>query len=496
MDTSIALATSDLMDSTQAPGKPARLVSLDVFRGITIAAMLLVNNPGGPSYDPLEHASWHGWTMTDLIFPFFLFIVGVAIPFSFAKRASDEQPRRSLLGHIWLRALTIFMIGQLLQGSPGFGNPLPDETPTLRMLRLCGYALIAVGILGFMTMLRWQQVSVGVFAAFSVGVLLLAMATANGSVPPGYKTLKTMRIVCCVFAYASILALLIPWPWKRVSFWIPIGVCVWFYALLIAMHYVNQNAIANGLSSDFRFGGGMFNPLRLRIPGVLQRIGICYGVAATIALYTGWKMALASILLLCSAYSALMLGVRLPDHVTGSLSERDNVARRLDEYVFDKYTTGTDARRQTVYRHTYNQYPDNEGILSTLPAIATTLIGVMVGLWLRANRTAADKCVALLAMGVVVTLVGQLLDWWLMPINKNLWTPSFAVFTAGLGMLTLGTVYWVVDMKGWMRWALPFVIFGMNSIMAFVFQSWVPRFAGLARLSDLENPDRKIGLTQ
>src|SRR5947207_4986685 len=97
--------------------KPQRLVSLDIFRGITIAAMMLVNNPGkGQAFGPLEHADWHGWTPTDLIFPFFLFIVGVAIPFSLARRRADtEATRGSLLAGIWMRALSIFMLGALLQ---------------------------------------------------------------------------------------------------------------------------------------------------------------------------------------------------------------------------------------------------------------------------------------------------------------------------------------------------------------------------------------------
>src|SRR5216110_2496893 len=90
-----------------------RLVSLDIFRGVTIAAMILVNNAPGPSYWPLEHAEWNGWTPTDLIFPFFLFIVGVAIPFSLAKRAGAISSRELLL-HIWTRALALFVLGELL----------------------------------------------------------------------------------------------------------------------------------------------------------------------------------------------------------------------------------------------------------------------------------------------------------------------------------------------------------------------------------------------
>ena len=103
------------------PAKAPRLTSLDAFRGLTIAAMILVNNLGDPKYAPLEHAEWNGWTFTDLIFPFFLFIVGVAMPFSFARRSvTTEQTRGQLLGRVWLRALSLWMLGQLL-----FAFPMP-----------------------------------------------------------------------------------------------------------------------------------------------------------------------------------------------------------------------------------------------------------------------------------------------------------------------------------------------------------------------------------
>src|SRR5437762_3140649 len=92
---------------------PSRLMSLDVFRGATIAAMMLVNNPGNWSavYKPLLHAEWHGWTFTDLIFPFFLWIVGVAIPLSTARRLEQGQSRTELLLHALRRALILFAIG-------------------------------------------------------------------------------------------------------------------------------------------------------------------------------------------------------------------------------------------------------------------------------------------------------------------------------------------------------------------------------------------------
>jgi len=96
--------------------KPDRLMSLDVFRGATIAAMMLVNNPGNWSavYKPFLHAEWHGWTFTDLVFPFFLWIVGVAIPLSTARRLEQGQSRGRLLGHAVRRSLIIFALGLFL----------------------------------------------------------------------------------------------------------------------------------------------------------------------------------------------------------------------------------------------------------------------------------------------------------------------------------------------------------------------------------------------
>src|ERR1039458_4551620 len=103
----------------KAPETSARLVSLDVFRGATIAAMILVNNPGNTaSYWPLKHAQWNGWTPTDLVFPFFLFIVGVVMTFSFSSRLKRGESRRELLGHVLWRGLALFALGVFLNGFP------------------------------------------------------------------------------------------------------------------------------------------------------------------------------------------------------------------------------------------------------------------------------------------------------------------------------------------------------------------------------------------
>lgn len=393
-------------------GKPQRLVSLDVFRGITIAAMLLVNNPGqGRAYGPLRHADWHGWTATDLIFPFFLFIVGVAIPFSMSKRAM-KAGKLELLGGIWFRALSIVLCGALLHALP-----LSSMDP----------------------------------------------------LPKGYLTLWALRWVAVLFTVGGLFAVLYPlkqsWHWK----WIIPSIGVGLVLLLVAIHFANRHALASGIGESFRFGGGMMLPYKYRIPGVLQRIGICYGVAATIALFAGWRTVLAAAVVLMALYSALMLKAPFENHQVGSLTQKDNLARRIDEKVFRN--------------HVYGPYPDPEGLLSTMPAIASVLLGILCGYWLRTQRPAMERGTGLLAMGVAVTIVGVLLDWWLMPINKQLWTPSFTVFTVGLGMLTLGLIFWVVDVQGWKWWTWPWVVYGMNAIAAFVAAGVVARLLKLVKVN-------------
>jgi predicted acyltransferase len=394
------------------PVRTERLISLDVFRGITIAAMLLVNHPGDWSnkYAPLGHVEWNGWTPTDLIFPFFLFIVGVAIPFSFAKRSLSES-RREMLLHIWSRALSLVLLGLLLNSVPSRGvEPLRPE---------------------------------------------------------GFTLLGILRMATFVIVPLGFIALLFPWRSRRLSLLLPPIVAVVLLGLGFAIYFATRSASAAGLPASFDLGNGLFRPSQLRFPGVLQRIGVCYGVAATIVLFAGWRTVLFAFLVLCTVYSALML--REP------LTREDNLARQIDVAVFDRPGA----------KHTYDKYPDPEGLLSTLPAIGSVLIGVLVGYSLRApNRANGDKCAKLLANGVFVTIAGVLLGWWLMPINKMIWTPSFTVFTAGMGMLTLGAVFYVTDVKYRRAWAWPFKVFGMNAIAAFVLAGLVVRVAPLIKIND------------
>ena len=321
-----------------------RLASLDVFRGATIAGMILVNNPGswGHIYAPLRHADWHGWTPTDLVFPFFLLIVGVALPFSLSRRKAlaeaQGRGKLALMRRIVLRSAALFGFGLLLHGLP--------------------------------------------------------------------------------------------------------------------------------LSSTT----GILSDEPLRIMGVLQRIALCYLAAATLMLFVGWRGLLTGALVLMAIYSALLLAVPVPGHGAGNLTIEGNLPAYLDMKVLGQHCYRDPP--QSPY------YWEPEGLLSTLPAIATTLMGTLAGLWLRTGRDSFEKSAGLFAAGVVGLIVGYVLDGALMPINKGLWTPSYVFHTAGLGLLGLGLCYWLIDVQGHERWSRPLRIYGMNALAMFVLSGLAARAMG------------------
>ena len=311
----------------KATSQPTRLVSLDAFRGATIAGMLLVNNPGSWSdiYPPLEHAPWHGWTPTDMIFPFFLWIVGVAMTLSFARRIEQGADRAQLFRHVAVRGAVIF----------------------------------------------------------GVGIFLVMF---------------------------------------------PFG--------LLPEHH--------------------FSFAKMRIPGVLQRIGVCYVAAGAIFLGTGWRGQLAWVAGLLLGYWALLRFVPVPGYGAGVLEPTGNLAWWIDSHV--------------LAGHTWSGAPvpgfDPEGILSTVPAIATTLLGALAGQMLR-RWSGVALTARLLGGGVALLALGELMSL-VLPINKNLWTSSYAVFMAGWAMVILAIFHWLIDVRGWKRWATPLVIYGTNALAMFV----------------------------
>jgi predicted acyltransferase len=304
---------------TQGP-QAERLLSLDVFRGLTIAAMILVNNPGahGHVYAPLEHATWNGCTPTDLVFPFFLFIVGVAMTFSLGRRRSRGDVQRKLFSKVVRRTLIIFALGIVLNGFPFF---------------------------------NWST---------------------------------------------------------------------------------------------------------LRIPGVLQRIAVCYFFAALVMLTMDPRGQAATTVGLLLGYWAMMKLVPIGGHPAGGLGPGRNLAAYIDNAL--------------LHGHLLHQRWDPEGILSTAPAIATTLCGVLTGHWLRSSRRPAERVVVLFVAGNVALILGLVMGRWF-PINKSLWSSSYVLFTAGAALNVLGMCYWLIDIRGYQRWAIPFIIFGTNALLAYVLSS-------------------------
>lgn len=125
---------------------------------------------------------------------------------------------------------------------------------------------------------------------------------------------------------------------------------------------------------------------------------------------------------------------------------------------------------------------DPEGILSTLPAIATALSGVLCGHWLRSKKDDYEKVSAMFFFGVVLTAVGWTWSFWF-PINKSLWTSSYVIYTAGLALCFLGFCYWLIDIKGYKRWSKPFVIFGVNALALFVGSGLMAKLLGTIKIS-------------
>jgi predicted acyltransferase len=309
-----------------------RLLSLDFFRGFTIAAMILVNNPGSWShvYPPLLHAEWHGCTLTDLIFPYFLFIVGVSITLAFSSKKANKVPAKDLYSKILRRSFLLFALGLFLSGFPSYD-------------------------------------------------------------------------------LASI-----------------------------------------------------------RIPGVLQRIAVCYFFATVIFLHSDVKAQAIWAIGLMLIYWAVMQWYPVPGVAAGSYAKGANFSAWLDNALLSG--------------HMWSQTKtwDPEGVFSTLPAISTTLMGVLTGQLLRLKKSPANKVSLMFLFGGIAIVVGWLWGFYL-PLNKSLWTSSYALFTGGLAMVTLATCIYIVDIKGWQKGSLPFRIYGMNAITVYVLSGVVARLLYLIK---------------
>ena len=297
----------------------SRLVALDAFRGAIIALMVVVNDPGSgrDAYGPLQHAEWNGWTITDVVFPSFLWIIGVAITLSLAKRMESGVPKSQLFGQVLRRGAILFVLGLLVYLFPKFD-------------------------------------------------------------------FSTMRVL-----------------------------------------------------------------------GVLQRLAICYVIASAIYLTTSIRGQVIWIVCLLTSYWLLMTLVPVPGCGAGHLDVECNFAHYIDRIVLGAHN----------YHSTKTWDP--EGIVSTIPALATALFGIMAGHILRMKRDLAERTTWMFFAGSLLLAAGLVCDIWL-PINKKLWTSSFALFMAGLDFMMLAISIWWIDGMGRRRTVRPLVVMGMNAIAIYM----------------------------
>ena len=201
-----------------------------------------------------------------------------------------------------------------------------------------------------------------------------------------------------------------------------------------------------------------------RFEGVTQRIGICYFFASILELWAGRReqwIALAACLV---GYWALLRfvpvpGAGVPGRDIPFLDQVQNLPAWLDRKLF--------------MGHLYDGNRDPEGIIHTIPAIGTTLIGVLTGHWLRKQDDVRKLMGRMALFGILGILAGEIWNRWF-PINKNLWTSSFVLFSGGLALLLLALLYWVVEVKRWRGvWTMPILVLGMNAIAGFVADSLI-----------------------
>ncbi|GAB4038770.1 acyltransferase family protein [Spirosoma gilvum] len=369
----------------------SRLTSLDVFRGMTVMLMTIVNNPGdwATIYAPLKHAEWHGCTPTDLVFPSFLFIVGISTVLSMPERRFNAV----VLEKIVTRFFRIFLLGLFQNFFLSITVGSLDGVPLL-LVRLVITAIIMVLLLDDYDRRRQLYVAIGLF------------------------------VFMMVLAY-----------------------------------------------------GGFEAYNDVRIPGVLQRIAIVYLIISILYLTTSTTTQLIVGLVCLLGYWAAMALIPVPGIGPANYEKATNLSAWLDSVLLPHHVW------------TVSKTWDPEGTLSTIPAIGTGLIGVFTGQLLANSFAKSKKAMYLLGAGMVGILVGLLWNTSL-PINKILWSSSYVLYAAGIALVILGILYYLIEVKelgG--AWTKPFVIFGMNPIVVFFVSGIIPRALLMIHVAQPGNVD-------
>ena len=216
----------------------------------------------------------------------------------------------------------------------------------------------------------------------------------------------------------------------------------------------------------------------LRWMGVLQRIGICYGIGALLALHLGPRGLFASWIAILLGYWAILAWVPVPGGIAGNLTPEGNLSGYIDRTVLPGKILDK-----------YYGFGDNEGLLSTIPAVATVLLGIAAGIWLRSNYSKLEKASGLMALGTLLVVLGT---YWgnYFPIIKNLWTSSFVLVAGGWSLMLLSIFYGIIDGLGFKAWAWLWIIIGANAITIYLMQRVVPFNKISVRLTDANHGAR------
>lgn len=218
----------------------------------------------------------------------------------------------------------------------------------------------------------------------------------------------------------------------------------------------------------------------VRIPGVLQRIAVVFFITAVIFIKTNPKTQLRLLIGILIAYWAMMTLIPVPGVGYANLEKETNLGAWLDRSILTEAHLWRSAKTW-----------DPEGILSTLPAIATGLFGVLVGSWLkRKDREESVKISWMFSTGILAVILGLIWDL-CFPINKALWTSSFVLYAGGLATIGLALCYWLIDVQGYKKGTKPFVVYGVNAITVFFLSGLIPRILTMIKVNMPDGTDRK-----
>lgn len=379
-----------------------RIISLDVLRGITVMMMVLVNNPGswGNIFAPLEHAEWNGCTPTDLVFPFFIFILGAAIPLAIVTKELNQQT--------FLKILT-------------------------RSLRI---------------------ISLGLFLGFYGKIEIFDLTD--------YPLLFSKLIITGIVAYALLGNFE-----QKIKLY-----------LVLALFFIFMFLAFSGVEAY----------QEVRLPGVLQRIGLVYFFASLVYLKTNIKGQILTVALLLLGYWAVMTLIPVPGFGPANLDKGTNLAGWIDNLLLENHLWAS------------SKTWDPEGILSTIPAIANGIVGLLVGQLLNSNLAKNDKALKMFGTGLTLVILGLIWNQFF-PMNKSLWTSSFVLYTAGFATLFLAAFYYVIDIKGYKNWTTPILSWGVNPMIVFFLSGILPRVLSSIKVANpayfignLEEIPEQIGL--